>query len=351
MQIVNVQAERSYEVVVGCDWRSELLESASDRKRVCVIVPISLAPQVGKALAGAANIHILEIPEGERAKTFDSLERIWNELGARGFTRSDLIVAIGGGTTTDLAGFAAATWLRGFDWVAIPTTLAGMVDAAIGGKTGINSAFGKNLIGAFHSPIRVVIDLEWLETISDRDFSAGLAEVIKCGFIADPKILEIVEAHSLTELRNSRDATQELILRAIATKARVVGEDFRDNFAREVLNYGHTMGHAIELHSNFQLRHGEAVSIGMIFAAELANLRGILDVENVERHRRILSHVNLPLSYSAQSLPELMPLLLLDKKTRGAILRFVAISEIGAPLRIEAVTESEIIAAYERVAS
>ena len=351
MQIIKVEAERTYEVVVGSDWISELFKMTSDRKRVCVIVPISLTSQVSKALAGASNFHILEIPEGERAKTVDSLEAIWNELGALGFTRSDLIVAIGGGTTSDLAGFAAATWLRGFDWVAIPTTLAGMVDAAIGGKTGINSAYGKNLIGAFHSPIRVVVDLKWLDTISDRDFSAGLAEVIKCGFIADAKILEIVEARSLTELRNSREATQELILRAIAIKARVVGEDFRDNFAREVLNYGHTMGHAIELHSNFQLRHGEAVSIGMIFVAELAYLRGILDVESVARHRRILSHVNLPISYSAHSLPELLPLLLLDKKTRGATLRFVAISKIGAPLRIEAVAESEIIAAYERVAS
>ncbi len=351
MQIVKVAAEREYEVVIGCEWKSEFVKVIADRSRVLVILPSSLASRVKDDLPENANLTLFEMPNGEGAKTAGILGELWAILGAGGFTRSDLIVAIGGGTVTDVAGFAAATWLRGIDWVAIPTTLAGMVDAAIGGKTGINSVHGKNLIGAFHSPRKVIIDQWWLDSISDRDFSAGLSEVIKCGFIADRRILEIVEMHGLADLRQSLELTQDLIFRAVTVKARTVGEDFRDNFAREILNYGHTMGHAIELQSKYQLRHGEAVAIGMVFIAELANLKGILAKEVVERHRKILVHVNLPIAYQAKALPELIPLLFLDKKSRGNTLRFVAISEIGTPLRIESVVESEIAAAYERVSS
>ncbi len=349
MQTLRVQAENTYDVIVGCNWKSEFSELIADRNRVVVLVPATLAAAVVGSIVAAKNVKILEIPDGEIAKSIQTLEMIWQFLGENGFTRSDLMVAIGGGTTTDIGGFAAATWLRGIDWVAIPTTLAGMVDAAIGGKTGINSAFGKNLIGSFHSPRKVIIDQIWLETISDRDFSAGMAEVIKCGFIADPKILEIVEASSLAELRNSLESTQELILRAIAIKGKVVGEDFRDNFAREVLNYGHTMGHAIELHSQYRLRHGEAIAIGMIFAAELARFKGVLSAQIVERHHKILTQMKLPTTYSSLALPELLPLLLLDKKSRGTTLRFVALSDLAAPMRLEGVTEGEIKATYERV--
>jgi 3-dehydroquinate synthase len=272
-------------------------------------------------------------------------------MGGAGFTRSDLVVAIGGGATTDIAGFAAATWLRGIDWIAIPTTLAGMVDASVGGKTGMNSAFGKNLVGAFHSPIAVLVDSKWLETLSDRDFAAGLAEVVKCGFIADREILTLLSGKSLSEVRSSKRLTEELILRSVNIKADVVGEDFKEGFAREVLNYGHTMGHAIELHSKYQLRHGEAVSVGLVYVAELAHLKGVLSEELVGLHRSLLSRLGLPISYPANAWDDLLPLLSMDKKARGKSLRFVAISKIGTTLRLEGLAQSDLLKAYERVSS
>lgn len=351
MHTIEVNAEHRYEIVIGCNWQNELRRYVAGRARVAVIVSSAMRSRVGALEVGDAQMHVFEIPDGENGKNSATLESLWNSLGSAGFTRSDLIVAIGGGATTDIAGFVAATWLRGIDWVAIPTTLAGMVDAAIGGKTGMNSAYGKNLIGAFHSPIGVLVDAKWLETLSDRDFAAGLAEVVKCGFIADREILTLLSGKSLNEIRSSKKLTEELILRSTRIKAEVVGADFKEGFAREVLNYGHTMGHAVELHSKYQLRHGEAVAIGMVFAAELAHLQGVLSEELVALHRSLLSRLGLPTTYPTAAWSELLPLLALDKKARGKALRFVAISTIGQTLRLEGVAESDLHKAYERVAS
>lgn len=351
MPKIEVNAERAYDVLVGCRWQEELTRLIDERSRVGVIVSSSMRSRIGRVDAVGTDVHVFEIPDGELGKDSKVLESLWDQLGASGFTRSDLVVAIGGGATTDIAGFAAATWLRGIDWVAVPTTLAGMVDAAVGGKTGMNSAFGKNLIGAFHSPIEVLIDTKWLETLSDRDFSAGLAEVVKCGFIADREILTLLSGKSLSEVRNSKKLTEELILRSVKIKAEVVGEDFKEGFAREVLNYGHTMGHAIELHSKYQLRHGEAVAIGLVYIAELAHLKGLLSEELVALHRSLLQRLGLPTTYPARAWEELQSLLSLDKKTRGKSLRFVAISKIGTTLRLEGVAQSDLVKAYERVSS
>jgi 3-dehydroquinate synthase len=296
-------------------------------------------------------IHYFEVSDGEGAKTSSSLQSLWNWLGAAGFTRSDAVVGIGGGTITDLAGFAAASWLRGIDWIAVPTTVAGMVDAAIGGKTGINSDYGKNLIGSFHSPRKVLIDTSWLKTLSDRDFAAGLAEVVKCGFIADAQILDLLKGKNLSAIRNDSALVQDLITRSVAVKAHVVANDFKESFGREVLNYGHTLGHAIEIHSKYSLRHGEAVSIGLVFAAQLAGVKGLLDSETIAAHEQILNGIGLPTKYPSDSWQHLYPLLALDKKSRGHQLRFVALSGVGKTLRIEDVNESELRAAYERISS
>lgn len=350
-EIVRVRAEHSYDVLIDCDWRDEFPRIVAGRSRVAIVVSTSFRAHIGNLPAVDSAIHFFEIPDGEYGKTPSAVEALWNSLGAEGFTRSDLIIAIGGGATTDVTGFAAATWLRGIDWIAIPTTLVGMVDAAVGGKTGINSNFGKNLIGAFHSPISVLVDVSWLATLSDRDFSAGLAEIVKCGFIADGQILNLIEGQKVPDLRNSRDITVELIQRSILVKADVVIADFKESFAREVLNYGHTLGHAIELHTKFALRHGEAVAIGMVYAAELAHQKGILSGEILARHREVLSRLGLPTSYGAQAWPELFQLMSLDKKARGRTVRFVAISDIGKTLRLEGLTPDELSIAYERVSS
>jgi 3-dehydroquinate synthase len=351
MRIIEVESERSYQVMIGSDWQSDLSNALNGRARVAIVMSKEFVPNLQFLENSGSELNIFLVPDGEAGKTIDSLAKIWDWFGSIGLTRSDLVVAIGGGSVTDLTGFAAASWLRGVDWIAVPTTLAGMVDAAIGGKTGINSTFGKNLIGAFHSPISVLVDSTWLNTLTDRDFSAGMAEVIKCGFVADAKILKLAKSNTVDSLRLDLDTLLELISRSIEVKAKVVTTDFKESFAREVLNYGHTLGHAIEVHAKYQLRHGEAVSIGLVFAAELAAGRGLLSADEVALHRIILSAYNLPTSYLPQAWQQLLPMLSLDKKSRGNIIRFVALAGIGSTLRLEDLTTGELNAAYERISS
>jgi 3-dehydroquinate synthase len=351
MTIIAVNAERSYEVTLTNSWRKDLASICEGRTRVAVIVSETYSPELTELKNLDAELHVFQVPDGEDSKSISTLTKVWNWLGAAGFTRSDLIIGIGGGAITDLAGFAAASWLRGLDWVAVPTSLAGMVDASVGGKTGINSDYGKNLIGAFHSPISVIIDADFLKTLSDRDFSAGMAEVIKCGFISDPKILELASKYSVESLRNKPEVISELIQRAVTVKAQVVSSDFKESFAREVLNYGHTLGHAIEIHAKYQLRHGEAVAIGLVYAAELAAARRLITAAELDLHRSILTAYKLPISFDRQAWQKLAPLLALDKKVRGKTIRFVALNGIGSTVRLEDLTSAELDAAYERICS
>jgi len=351
MTVITVNAERSYPVTLTNSWSNDLLTIFKGRTRVAVIVSISYSPDLTGLRELDSDLHVFEVPDGEEGKSIATLMKLWNWLGAAGFTRSDLIVGIGGGAITDLAGFAAASWLRGLDWVAVPTSLSGMVDASVGGKTGINSDYGKNLIGAFHSPLAVVIDANFLQTLSDRDFSAGMAEVIKCGFIADPKILTLATVHSIESLRRTPEAIAELIHRSVSVKAQVVSSDFKESFAREALNYGHTLGHAIEIYSKYQLRHGEAVAIGLVYAAELAAARGLISAVELDLHRSLLSVYQLPTTFDREAWQKLVPLLALDKKARGTTIRFVALNGIGSTTRLEDLTSAELDAAYERIST
>ena len=351
MKSISVTADRDYEVVIDIDWQKAIEPYLINRGQVAVIVSEAMRDRIVNLPVTDAQIHIFTVPDSEAGKSFATYQKVLDWLGAAGFTRNDLIVAVGGGAVTDLSGFVASSWLRGIDWVAVPTTLAAMVDAAVGGKTGINSEYGKNLIGSFYSPISVLVDLSWLSTLSDRDFAAGLAEVIKCGFIVDTEIVELLKDRNLLDVRSDRALTLELITRSIAVKAKVVSGDFKESFDREILNYGHTLGHAIELHSKYALRHGECVSIGLVFAANLANESGILADQATDLHKKILSNLGLPTSYESRHWPELRANMAIDKKSRSGTLRFVAISEIGKTLRIEAPSESDLLAAYERLCS
>lgn len=349
MTDISVNAEHSYVVSLTNSWSKELISKFAGRTRIAVIVSKSFAPDLGVLQGLDSELHVFEVPDGEDGKNIATLTTLWNWLGAAGFTRSDLIVGIGGGAITDLAGFAAASWLRGLDWIAVPTSLAGMVDASVGGKTGINSDYGKNLIGAFHSPIAVIIDTSFLISLSDRDFGAGMAEVIKCGFIADPQILSLAAGNSITSLRDNPKVIDELIQRAVSVKAQLVSLDFKESFAREALNYGHTLGHAIEIYSRYQLRHGEAVAIGLVYAAELARARDLITSAELDLHRSILKSYGLPIAFDRNAWQKLAPLLALDKKARGKTIRFVAINGIGSTVRLEDLTSSELDAAYERI--
>ena len=343
MRTVPVSAERDYQVEIGVDWRVALADWVEGRNKVVVIT--------SENIAAKTDYPTIKVPDGEAGKSPEVLLSIWQELGELGLNRQDLIIGIGGGTVTDLAGFAAASWLRGIDWLAIPTTIAGMVDAAVGGKTGINSTHGKNLIGAFHSPVGVLIDLNWIETLSERDVAAGMAEVVKCGFIVDSEILQLLEHKSLKDVCNDAELQLELIHRAVSVKASVVGADFKESYLREILNYGHTLGHAIEKHSNYVIRHGEAVSIGMCFVAELAASKIGLSQEVLDRHYKILQALKLPTSYESSAWNEILETMGLDKKVKSGALRFVAIEEIGKCTRIEAPTADELAAAYARISS
>ena len=351
MKTISVSADREYEVQIDTDWLRAIEPYFAGRGQVAVIVSESMRDRISGVPETDAQVHIFTVPDSEAGKSFATYQKLLDWLGAAGFTRNDLVIAVGGGAVTDLSGFVASSWLRGIDWIAVPTTLAAMVDAAVGGKTGINSEYGKNLIGSFYSPISVIVDLAWLSTLSDRDFAAGLAEVVKCGFIVDPEIVEILKTKNLAEVRSDRALTLELIARSIAVKAKVVSGDFKESFDREILNYGHTLGHAIESHSKYVLRHGECVAIGLVFAANLANQIGTLSDQVTDLHKQILNNLALPISYELRHWPELRANMTIDKKSRSGTLRFVAISEIGKTLRIEGPSETDLLAAYERLCS
>jgi 3-dehydroquinate synthase len=351
MSNISVSADRKYEVEIDINWQNAIKPLLANRGQVAIIVSETMRDRIVGLPESDAQIHIFTVPDSEAGKSFATYQKVLDWLGAAGFTRNDLVIAVGGGAVTDLSGFVASSWLRGIDWVAVPTTLAAMVDAAVGGKTGINSEYGKNLIGSFYSPISVLVDLTWLETLSDRDFAAGLAEVLKSGFIVDGVIVDLLKGKSVPEIRSDRALTLELISRTVAVKAKVVSGDFKESFDREILNYGHTLGHAIELHCKYSLRHGECVSIGLVFAANLANQTGILSDEITQLHLSILENLGLPTTYESHHWPELRANMAIDKKSRSGTLRFVAISEIGKTLRIEAPSESDLLAAYERLSS
>lgn len=351
MKVVSVRAEREYDVRIDVNYKEELLSLAGTRNKVAVIFSESMKQQVNGIALGDAEVFYFPVSDSEAAKSTQTLLQLWDWLGAAGFTRSDLIVGIGGGAITDLAGFAAATWLRGIDWIAVPTTVAGMVDAAVGGKTGINSEYGKNLIGAFNSPKSVLIDTSWLPTLSDRDFAAGLAEVVKCGFIKDVEILNLLKGKKLSEIRKDLALTTELIERSVKVKGAVVSVDFKESFDREILNYGHTFGHAVEIDAKYSLRHGECVSIGMIFVAELSLALGLMSEEILTLHREILTNLGLPTTYKSSSWQSLLGHMRLDKKSRGSTLRFVVLDGLGKTQRVEGPEEGALLTAYEKVCS
>ncbi|GFZ89012.1 3-dehydroquinate synthase [Nesterenkonia alkaliphila] len=347
--------ELGYGVVVGNGLLARLPELVgAQAERVLVIHPRALRATgdvVREDLEKAGYQAVTaEIPDAEEGKHIQVAAFCWQVLGQNDFTRTDAVVAVGGGAVTDLAGFVAATWLRGIRVVHMPTTLLGMVDAAVGGKTGINTAEGKNLVGSFHQPAGVLADLDTLATLPRNELVAGLAEVVKCGFIADERILEIIEENPEAAQTPESAELRELIERAIRVKASVVGQDVREAGLRESLNYGHTLGHAIEHAERYQWRHGAAVSVGMIFAAELARSLGRLSDGDADRHREVLTSLGLPVSYRDDRWNQLLEGIRRDKKNRGETLRFVLLSGIGKPATVEIPDPSILFATYQEIA-
>lgn len=346
----------AYDVLVGRQLLGELGSLIGTKaQRVAVIHPEALS-STGEALRDdlaeqGYEAVAIQVPNAEEAKTVEVAAYCWKALGQSGFTRTDVIVGVGGGATTDLAGFVAATWLRGVRWVAVPTTVLAMVDAAVGGKTGINTAEGKNLVGAFHPPAGVLCDLAALDSLPVHDYVSGLAEVIKAGFIADPVILDLIEEDPQAARTPAGPHTAELIVRSIQVKAGVVSGDLKEAGVREILNYGHTLAHAIEKNERYKWRHGAAVSIGMVFAAELGRLAGRLDDATADRHKTVLASVGLPLTYRADQWPKLLETMKLDKKSRGDLLRFIVLDGLAKPTVLEGPDPAVLMAAFGEVAA
>ncbi|MEV6685972.1 3-dehydroquinate synthase [Streptomyces sp. NPDC051578] len=356
IQVGASAGHEAYEVLVGRQLLGELGSLIGTRaQRVAVIHPEALA-STGEALrddlaAQGYEAVAIQVPNAEEAKTVEVAAYCWKALGQSGFTRTDVIVGVGGGATTDLAGFVAASWLRGVRWVAVPTTVLAMVDAAVGGKTGINTAEGKNLVGAFHPPAGVLCDLAALDSLPVHDYVSGLAEIIKAGFISDPVILDLIEADPEAARTPAGPHTAELIVRSIRVKADVVSSDLKESGLREILNYGHTLAHAIEKNERYKWRHGAAVSVGMVFAAELGRLAGRLDDATADRHKAVLASVGLPLTYRGDQWPKLLETMKLDKKSRGDLLRFIVLDGLAKPTVLEGPDPAVLFAAFGEVAA
>jgi 3-dehydroquinate synthase len=352
--VIPVAGSPGYDVLVGRELLGRIPDVLSPKTAKVLIVhapPLAArADALREQLSRRYEVYLAEVPDAEAAKRVEVAAFCWGVMGQTDFTRTDAVIGLGGGATTDLAGFVAATWLRGVDVVQIPTTVAGMVDAAVGGKTGINTAEGKNLVGAFHAPRAVVCDLDLLDGLPRNEILAGFAEIVKCGFIGEPEILDIVESDPDAVTDPTTPAFRRVVELSIGLKARVVGEDFTEQGLREILNYGHTLGHAIEHAERYQWRHGAAIAIGMMFAAELSRLTRNLSDDAVDRTRRILTSLSLPTTYPLGRWKTLLATMQRDKKARAGMLRFIVLDAIGRPTTIEGPDESLLFLAYQNVA-
>lgn len=347
-----VQAEHDYPVLVGSGAMAHIGDHMDAAQRVAVIHTESvkhIAQAVADHLGDRARPVI--VPDAETAKTYQVAEQLWEWLGEHQFTRRDTVVGVGGGAVTDLAGFVAATWMRGVRAVSVPTTVLGMVDAAVGGKTGINTSHGKNLVGCFASPHAVLCDTDTLQSLPARDVSAGLAEVIKCGFIADPSILDIIATNPAACQDWQRPELAELIERSIAVKADVVAQDFTESYAREALNFGHTFAHAIEATSGYTWRHGDAVAVGMRYVLLVQDALGEPGAAALhDRLVDLLRHVGLPTHYPDPApWPDLMAAMQRDKKAAHGGIRFVTLPALGRTGRASGLVDTILRHAYDRV--
>ncbi|HCT77865.1 MAG TPA: 3-dehydroquinate synthase [Micromonosporaceae bacterium] len=341
MTRIQVGGDQPYEVIIGDHVSPHVTDFVAGATKAAVIFTASVnhdaSHAVHELIDAGLDVTPIEVPDAEAAKTAEVAARCWDTLAAAGFTRSDVVVGVGGGALTDLAGFVAATWLRGVRWVPIATSINGMVDAAIGGKTGINISAGKNLVGAFHPPAGVLCELSALRTLPAAQLGAGMAEVVKCGFIADPVILDLV---------GKPEALPELIERSIRVKADVVANDLKESGLREILNYGHTLAHAIENVERYTWSHGHAVSVGLVYAAILGSLTGRPDF--VEQTRDILTGLGLPVTYDGDW-SALRDAMALDKKARGKSLRFVLLDGLAQPVTVTIEDDELLAVAYENL--
>ena len=350
--------DNSYPLVVGTGLLNsvgELLIPHTKSNKVLIVsdafVKTRYMPVVLKSLKDAGlDVSTIEVPVGEESKSLVQFSRIQDSLVEHQLDRGSMLIALGGGVIGDLAGFAAAVYMRGIPYVQIPTTVQAQVDASVGGKTAINHPKGKNLIGAFHQPKLVVIDVDTLKTLPQRDIRAGLIEVIKMGVIRDEPLFERVE-ENLEAILNLDDTTLiEIISQACVNKAEIVAKDEKESGLRMVLNYGHTFGHALEAMTHYnRYRHGEAVSIGMHCAAQFATNLRMFSETDFQRQRALLKRAKLPIAFPTDLTPEaLCDAMYLDKKTLGGKLRLILPTRIGEVVIHDDVDDRHILEAISQ---
>jgi 3-dehydroquinate synthase len=330
---ITVSGDSPYDVVVGRGLVGQLHEFLGQGVRKVLIVHAptlaAKAAAMRESLLDRYEVLLAEVPDAEQAKRVEVAAFCWQVMGQSDFTRSDAVIGFGGGAITDLAGFVAATWLRGVRLVQVPTSV----------------------LGTFYAPSAVIGDLDTFDTLPRNEILAGFAEIVKAGFISEPEILDIIESDVERATDPSSPEFRRVVELAIAMKARVVGEDFTEQGLREILNYGHTLGHAIEHAERYQWRHGAAISVGMVFAAELGRLTGALSDEVVDRHRRILTSLTLPVSYPVGRWQTLLATMQRDKKARAGMLRFIVLDDLAKPTVLAGPETSLLFAAYQEIGS
>jgi 3-dehydroquinate synthase len=329
--------QRSYDILIG----GGLLDTASSFEGLpratdaMIVTNVTIAPLYASRLRAVLHgqyrrIHIVELPDGEAQKDWVTLNLIFDAMLSSGCDRRTVLFALGGGVVGDMTGFAAASYMRGVPFVQVPTTLLAQVDSSVGGKTAINHPLGKNMIGAFYQPVRVIADLQTLSSLPKREIAAGLAEVIKYGPIADEAFFRWIEAHADDLLALEPVALAHAVKRSCEIKADVVGQDERESGLRAILNFGHTFGHAIESGLGYgQWLHGEAVGCGMVMAAQLSRRLGLIDAAYESRIRHLVERCGLPVCGPALGADRYLELMRLDKKSEGGEIRFVVIEAAG----------------------
>lgn len=356
-RITVAAAAGDYEVIVGRDLLGRLADfvpGAMDPENVFVVTHPSLTalarPAIDSLGSKGMRTHVLTVPEGEASKSPDAATHLWARLADGAAHRKDLVVGLGGGVVTDLAGFAASTFNRGMPVIHAPTSLLGQVDAAIGGKTGVNLPQAKNLVGTFYPPVAVVADVAALSSLPSDELRSGMAEVVKYGLIADPTLLELVEARAEDVLALDLELTEEIVARSATIKAAIVSTDERESGDRAHLNYGHTFGHAIEAAATYEgIKHGEAISIGMMAAAHLARVMDRVDEGVVTAHRGALSALGLPVAASLDF--DVLERAWLHDKKYDRTVRFVLLAGLGRPEAGVSASREEIIEALKRLES
>jgi len=329
--------QRSYPIYIGSDLidRPELFEACSKASSIYIVTNTTVAPlyaeRLSKTLATfGKSVRTITLPDGESFKDWKNLQTIFDELLKHGADRQTVLVALGGGVIGDMTGFAAASFMRGIRFIQVPTTLLSQVDSSVGGKTGINHPLGKNMIGAFHQPVAVVADLNTLKTLPPRELSAGLAEVIKHGAIADASFLDWIEANTNALLACDIEVMSHAVLRSCEIKSAVVSADEREGGVRATLNFGHTFGHAIEAGMGYgEWLHGEAVACGMVMGAKLSCLLQKITQADVDRLTRIIHAMHLPITAPKFGAERYIELMQVDKKAEGGQIRYVLLEQIG----------------------